>query len=207
MTDKTSIGVNPPTPPVTGVANGGNKGTKVDLQTCYLALISGLMAYYQPGDGFLLAAGALSRDELIASFQRYVASAETTKASNQVWRADVQKERAAELAVRPLRAGLKSILEGRFGKSGTELVKFGFTPAKASVKTAAVKTAAAVKAEATRKARGTRGSVQKKKVTGDVTGVVITPVTAEGGASTGNGGAPAASASPAATGGTLPPHA
>ena len=35
-----------PTPatPVTGVANGNNSGTKVELQTSYLALIAGLLA-------------------------------------------------------------------------------------------------------------------------------------------------------------------
>jgi len=182
----------PQTPPVTGVANGGNQGTKVELQTSYLALIAGLLAYYQPDDEFLLASGVMTRDQLIASFQKYVASAEATKSSNQAWRADVQTERAAELSVRPLRANVKSLLEGRFGKSGTQLTTFGYTPAKIGVKTTTSKTAAVAKSKATRTARGTKGSVQKQSVSGNVTGVVITPVTA-------------GPTVPAATGGT-PPH-
>jgi len=204
--------VTPPTPPVTGVANGDNTGTKVELQTSYLALIAGLLADYQPDDEFLLKAGTMTRDQLIAEFQKFVASAETTKSSYQVWRGDVQAERVVEQTVAPMRAGVKSVLEGRFGKSGTELTRYGFTPAKVVVKSPLVKTTAAVKAKATREARGTKGSVQKKLVTGNVTGVIITPVTTgtatpqaaattttaeANGASTSNGaGAPVASASP-----------
>jgi hypothetical protein len=211
----------PQTPPVTGVANGDNTGTKVELQTSYLALIAGLLADYQPDDEFLLKAGTMTRDQLIAAFQKFVASAEDTKSSYLAWRADVQAERVVEQTVAPLRAGVKSVLEGRFGKSGTELTKYGFAPAKVGVKTPLVKTTAAVKAKATRTARGTRGSVQKQDITGNVTGVVITPMTAgtpvpqvaaaapttaANAASTSNGaGAPVASAGLAATGGT-PPH-
>jgi hypothetical protein len=165
------------TPPITGVANGSNRGTKVEIQTSYLALIAGLLAYYQPDDEFLLEAGTVTRDELIDSFQQFVGTAEATKTSNQAWRDNVQTERAAERVVSPLRAGVKSILEGRFGKGGMQLVKFGFTPAKAGVRTTAAKTAAVEKSKATRVARGTKGSAQKKEITGDVTGVVITPVT------------------------------
>ena len=203
----------PATPSVTGVANGSNSGTKVDLQTSYLALIAGLLAYYQPDDEFLLEAGVMTRNELIASFQTFVASAETTKTSYLAWRADVQSERNAEQAVAPQRAGVKSILVGRFGKSGTQLATFGFDPAKAAVKSTASKTAAVAKAKATRAARGTKGSVQKQQVTGNVTGVVITPMTAgpavpaaTANEASGGSGAGAPVASPAATGGTPPTH-
>jgi hypothetical protein len=206
----------PATPAITSVANGSNKGTKVDLQTGYLSLIAGLLAYFQPGDPFALAAGIMTRDQLIALFQQFVAAAEGTKSSNAVWRSDVQAERAMELMVAPVRAGLKSILQGRFGKSGTQLLKFGITPLKASLKTTAVKTAAVAKAQATRAARGTKGSVQKKEIVGNVTGVLITPMTAgpavpvtTGNAAGPSGGAgvptPSATPTPAPTGET-PPH-
>ena len=206
----------PATPVITSVANGGNKGTKVDLQTAYLSLIAGLLAYFQPGDPFALAAGVMTRDQLIARFQQFVAAAEATKSSNAVWRSDVQAERAMELMVAPVRAGLKSILQGKFGKSGTQLLKFGITPLKAPVKTTAVKTAAVAKSKATREARGTKGSVQKKEIVGNVTGVVITPMTAgpavpvttENAASPSGGAvvpAPSPTPTPAPTGGT-PPH-
>jgi hypothetical protein len=71
-------------------------------------------------------------------------------------------------------------------------------------------TAAVAKSRATRSARGTKGSVQKKQIVGNVTGVVITPMTAgpatpvtTGNVSGANGGtatpAPVATAAPAAT--------
>jgi hypothetical protein len=206
----------PATPAITSVANGNNKGTKVDLQTAYLSLIAGLLAYFQPGDPFALAAGVMTRDQLIAMFQQFVAAAEATKSSNAVWRSDVQAERAMEQMVAPVRVGLTSILQGKFGKSGTPLLKFGIAPLKAPVKTTAVKTAAVAKAKATRTARGTKGSKQKKDIVGNVTGVVITPMTAgpavpvtTGNAAGPSGGAgvpaPSATPTPTPTGGT-PPH-
>jgi hypothetical protein len=205
----------PAPPPVTSVANGNNKGTKLDLQTAYLSLIAGLLAYFQPGDPFALASGVMTRDQLIALFQQFVAAAEATKSSNAAWRSDVQAERAMEQMVAPVRAGLKSLLQGKFGKSGTQLLKFGITPAKAIVKTTAVKTAAVAKAKATREVRGTKGRVQKQELVGNVTGVVITPMTAgpavpvtTGNAvASGGAGAPAqgATPTPTPTSGT-PPH-
>ena len=83
------------------------------------------------------------------------------------WRADVQSERAVEQAVACRSARVrKAVLVGRFGKSGTQLEKFGFVPAKAGTRTTLGKTTAVAKAAATRIARGTKGSVQKQKVTG-----------------------------------------
>ncbi len=176
--------VPPPAPapappvPVTGVANGSNKGTKVELQTSYTALVAGLLAYYQPGDVFHLKEGDLTRDELIAKFSEFIAAAEATKASNQVWRADVQNERVVEIGVRPLRAGVHKIVTAKFGNDGVQLLGFGFTPEVPHKRTVEAMAAGLEKARATRKARGTKGAVQRAEVQGNVAGVVITPVTA-----------------------------
>jgi len=167
----------PPPPPVTGVANGSNTGTKVDLQTSYVALVTGLLAFYQPGDQFPLAGGDKTRDQLVADFNAFIQAAETTKTCQQEWRNAVQAERQSEASVKPLRQGVRSIVEAKFGKGAPQLLQFGFKPRKASTKSSATKAAAAVKTAATRKARGTKGSVQKLEVSGDVAGVIITPVT------------------------------
>jgi hypothetical protein len=201
---------------VTGVANGSNSGTKVEIQTSYLALIAGLQANYQPGDTFAVRTGLMTRDELVAEFQGFVTCAENTKSSNQAWKADVQAERAELLQVTPLRADVKGILIARLGASSSQLVGYGFSPKKVTVRSPAEKAAAAAKAKATREARGTKGSVQKLDVSGNVTGVVITPMIAgpsvpatpapaAGAASAGNGAStPAASPTPPATAGTAP---
>jgi hypothetical protein len=207
----------PATPTMTGVANGGGRATKVELQSSYLALIAGLQANFQPGDSFAVRSGILTRDQVVAELQGFVTCAENTKSSNQAWKADVQAERAEELKVAPLRADVKGILVARLGASSSQLVGYGFSPRKVTVVTPAAKAAAAAKAKATRAARGTKGSVQKLDVTGNVIGVTITPMIAgpsipatpapaAGGGSAGNGAsAPAASPTPPATAGT-PPH-
>jgi len=169
----------PPTPTgnITGVANGSNKGTKVDLQASYAALMAGLLQYYQPTDTFPLQGGSMTRDELVAQFKAFIDAAEQTKTANTQWRAAVQNERSVETQVAPLRAGVRRIVQARFGVDGVQLLDFGFKQKKVTQKSAATKAAAVVKLRATRAARGTKGSVQKSEVKGNVAGVVITPVT------------------------------
>jgi hypothetical protein len=182
------------TPAITNVANASNNGTKVALQTSYVALIAGLQALYQPSDILQLSTGDQTRDELIAEFQQFVQAAEDTKASYKAWRGDVQSERAVLAEVSPKRAAIRTTMEGRYGKGSTQLMQLGFTPRKPSTKTVQAKAAGVVKGKATRAARGTRGSKQKLAITGNVTGVVITPIT-----STENVAAPANEPAPAAT--------
>jgi hypothetical protein len=204
-------------PVITSVASGNSTGTKVELQTAYLALIAGLQQNYKPGDVFDLPMGEMTCAELIAQFQGFVTAVETTKSSNQAWRNDVEAEHAAAQQIRPYRVAVKAVLVARYGKSSTKLLPYGFKPAKVPAKSTSAKSTAVAKSKATRSARGTKGKVQKQQIVGNVTGVVITPVTAgpsvavteakSNNAASGNGGAdaPAAPASPAANGGT-PPH-
>jgi hypothetical protein len=208
------------TPVITSVTSGNNTGTKVSLQTSYLALIEGLKQYFQPSDVFDLPMGQITCAELIAQFQGFVTAVEATKSSNQAWRNDVEAEHAAAQQVRPYRVAIKAVLVGKYGKSSTKLLAYGFKPAKVPVKSTTAKSTAVAKSKATRQARGTKGKVQKQQIVGNVTGVVITPVTAgpsvpvteakNNNAASGNGGAhgdsaSAAPASPAANGGA-PTH-
>jgi hypothetical protein len=167
----------PATPAITGVASGSNTGTKVALQTSYVALMAGLEALYQPGDVLQLSTGNETRDELIADFQQFVQAAENTKASYQAWRGDVQTERQVLQDVNPKRGAVRTLMESRFGKGGTQLLQLCFVPRKPAKTTVEAKAQGVVKGEATRKARGTKGKKQKLGVTGNVTGVILTPVT------------------------------
>jgi hypothetical protein len=141
-----------------------------------VALIAGLQAMYQPSDVLQLSTGDQTRDELIAEFQQFVQAAEDTKASYKAWRGDVQTERAVLAEVSPKRAAIRTTMEGRFGKGSTQLMQLGFTPHKPTTKTVEAKAGAIVKGKATRTARGTKGKKEKLLVTGNVTGVVLTPV-------------------------------
>jgi hypothetical protein len=152
--------------PITGTANNSNHGTKVDLETSYQALITGLTTFYQPTDSFALKGGTLTRDAVVEQIQKFIDAAEATKASRTAWLGTVQTERAVEAQLRPIRAAVRSIVAARFGTDGTQLTQFGFTPAKHAKKTAATKAQAVVKSKATRTARGTKGSKQKKAIKG-----------------------------------------
>jgi len=192
-------------PLVTSVANGGNTGTKTDLQTSYVALIAGLQAGYAPDYVFQLATGDQRCDEVVAELQRYVTAAQATKGSYQAWRKDVEAERQVVAQVAPIRAAVHSVLEGRYGKSSTQMLTYGFSPQKVAERTVASKAGAIAKNEATRTARGTKGSKKKLDVTGGVTGVIITPVTSSPNVSTVATAAP--EPAPAAATAAKPPTA
>ena len=57
------------------------------------------------------------------------------------------------------------------------LADFGLSPRKVAVVSPEARVAAVAKTKATRAARHTMGAKQKKAIQGDVTGVLITPIT------------------------------
>ncbi len=181
---------------ITATANGSNHGSKVDLQAAYQALVVGLQTFYQPSDPFQLGTVTYTRDQLVELFQEFVSIAETTKNVQHDWRDAVQAERTFELQVRPLRAGVRGIVAARFGKDGTQLLKFGFTQGKPGKKTAATKAAAVAKSQATRAARGTAGKKQKLAIKAPAT--ATTPMATPAPQASGTQAAPAPAAMPGA---------
>jgi hypothetical protein len=138
--------------------------------------------------------------QLKAAFQGQTTALQTSEASRKQWESDVVAAKAVSKTVDALYVSLRSYLVGQYGKTAvTVLADFGMSAPKTTVPTVAIKAAAAVKRTATRKARHTMGTVQKKEVTGGVTGVVITPVTS---APAPTATAPGSPAAPAAGGGS-----
>jgi hypothetical protein len=188
---------NPPPPLVTGggkstSSTGATHSTKVDVEAQCQAVIVGLLAYYQPTDPFLMSDGTYTRDQLIARFQAFVAAVEQTKSDYQIWRTDVAGEQVLLTQVKPLRAGVRGIVQARFGKQGPQVLQFGFTPVKTPVRTAASKALAAEKAAATRKARGTVGKKAKSAIQGTVPAVpTVAPAPQAGSSTTAPAPAPA----------------
>ncbi len=166
------------TPLLVHVANDNNAGTKLKLQTSYAALVAGLQANYAPNAMFPLVAGDFTRDQLVAQFQQLVQAMQATNAAHQAWLGAVQNERAIEASVSPLREGVHGIVVAKLGKSSPQLTAYGFAPRKIAQTNALTKAASQVKAEATRKARGTVGKKKKLAISGNVTGVTITPIMA-----------------------------
>ncbi len=120
--------------------------------------------------------GTYTRDGLVARFQGYVIACETTKSAYQVWRADVAAEETLLGEVRPLRSGVRGIVQARFTKQGPQVLQFGFAPVKTAVRTAESKLLAVQKGAATRAARGTVGKKKKATIKGTVP--TAAPVTA-----------------------------
>jgi len=193
---------NPPPPLVTGggtstSSTGSTRTTKVDVEAQFQAVIAGLLAYYQPTDPFLMSDGTFTRDQLIARFHEFVSAVEQTKSDYQIWRTDVASEQALLTQVKPLRAGVRGIVQARFSKQGPQVLQFGFTPVKTAVRSAASKALAAEKAAATRKARGTVGKTAKAAIHGTVPAVPAVAPAPQAGSSTTAPVAPAASNAPA----------
>ncbi len=137
---------------------------------------------------------------LKAVFQTDIDAINAVEAAHTQWRQEVATQKTTRATTRAVRKALKSYLLGTFGPAAVGILQdFGFTPPKPpGKKTVASKSEALVKAAATREARHTMGKTQKKSVKGNVTGVIVTPVTAAPPVAH----EPGAPASPTAHGGT-----
>jgi hypothetical protein len=102
--------------------------------------------------------------------------AETAKAAA---KARVALERAQLPALRAFLLAFVGLVKAQFGTQPDVLADFGLRPKKVPAPmTPEQKAAAKAKRAATRKARGIIGSRKRAAVKGDVTGVIVTPVTA-----------------------------
>jgi hypothetical protein len=141
---------------------------KVNVEAEYQALITGINALLPGIDPFVFANLSLSRADLIKSLQRRIDAAEATKAARMAYHVAVAEERAVAAIVSPQRASLKVYLQGRFGKTNSQLQAFGFTPNRIPSKSVAAKATGLTTARATRVARNTLGKKQKSGIHGTV---------------------------------------
>jgi hypothetical protein len=121
-----------------------------------------------------------SPSALQAVFDGHTTALKTADASYKKWLNDVVDANAAEATTNRVYVDLKRYLLGQYGAEAHAILNaFGIEAPKSTMPTVAVKAAATVKRKATRAARHTMGKNQKKAVTGNVTGIVVTPITAE----------------------------
>jgi hypothetical protein len=139
---------------------------KTTVEAEFKALIAGINSQLPDETSFVINGTTWARADLVAQLQSRIDAAEATKNARTSLHTAVSAEQATQLKIAPLRAGFKTYLQGRFGKSSAELQLFGFTPNKTPQKTAQTKADAVAKAKATRKARGTAGKKQKSQIHG-----------------------------------------
>jgi hypothetical protein len=141
------------------------------------AFISGLQKHF-PNGSFTFGNVPYTTVSLVALFTSLanaIAAADAAKASA---KQAVAAMRAARANVGPVMQDLQRFLLATFRTADGILADFGIQPKAAKTLTAQEKAASAAKAKATRDKRGIVGKRKRASVKGDVTGVVMTPVTA-----------------------------
>jgi hypothetical protein len=141
------------------------------------ALIAGVQKHFPTGT-FTLGNVAYTTASLVQLLQSLANAIAATNAAQTGAKEAVAAMRVAEKRVNPVILDFTHFLRTSFGTASSTLADFGLEPKKAPAPlTVEAKTAAVAKREATRAARGTTSKKQKLAVKGNVTGVVVTPVT------------------------------
>jgi hypothetical protein len=153
------------------------KPTKAASLARMQAFVAGTQKHF-PGQSITLGNTVLTADALVQLFTS-LASAITALDTAQASAKDAGTAlRGIEAKVAPVAGDYKRFLLTTFGTAAQSLADFGLQPPKARTPmTTEQKAAAKAKAAATRAARGTTSKKQKLAVTGNVTGVQITPIT------------------------------
>jgi hypothetical protein len=114
--------------------------------------------------------------EVVAVYQGRINTGQAVAAARAAWQAAVKANRAQSSQTASFSTPFQAIVKTMFQDPAT-LADFGLSPRKANGKTVQTKATAVAKNLATRKARGTMGKKQKASIKGNVTGIIVTPVT------------------------------
>ena len=140
------------------------------------AFITGLQKHF-PNGSFTLGNVPYTTAALVTLFTSLanaITAADSAKASA---KEAIAAMHAARSQVGPVMQDLQRFLLATFRTANGTLADFGIEPKAPKTKTAEEKAASAAKAKSTRDARGIIGKRKRASVKGDVTGVVMTPVT------------------------------
>jgi hypothetical protein len=141
------------------------------------ALIAGMQKHF-PNGQFTLGNMSFTTASLVQTLQSLADALTALNDAHASVKDGVAVLRTTEANVRPVIRACTNYLRATFGDSTAQLDDFGLRALKARTPLATDKRVVAVaKQKATRVARGTKGKKQKLAVKGDVTGVLVTPVT------------------------------
>ncbi|MGD0527641.1 MAG: hypothetical protein ABSE49_21085 [Polyangiaceae bacterium] len=159
------------------MSNTTSSKSKASTLAQLQALITGLQKQFPSGQ-FTLGNTAFTTATLVQTLQSLIDAINAVNTAQANAKVAVAALRATVAKVGPVILALKRNLLATFGNATDTLALFGLEPRKApAARTGKEIAAAAAKAEATRIARGTTSKKQKLAVTGNVTGVDITPIT------------------------------
>jgi len=141
------------------------------------ALIAGTQKHF-PNGSFMIGGTAYTTASLVQALQGLADAIAAVSTAHASVKDALTALRALEAKVAPLLRDYRSFVRASIGNAAATLADFGLKPAKAHTPlTSDQRAAATAKARSTRAARGTTSKKQKLAVTGDVTGVVVTPIT------------------------------
>jgi hypothetical protein len=141
------------------------------------SLFDGITQNPQPFPLVMMGGKPVAATEVTTALQARLDTNRRALSARVAMQAAVKADRDEREKSRALVTAVRSALQTAFAESPETLAKFGLKPRKQPVVSPETRVAAAAKARATRAARHTMGSNQKKQVKGDVSGVVVTPVT------------------------------
>jgi hypothetical protein len=153
--------------------NGKNQVVVVAMQ-----LIAGAAKNLSDTTPVVFAGGSFTKDQVTSKLQTLVDLRTDVDASKAATKAKLAREATDAPALIAFSRQFRAFAKASFVSSPDVLADFGITLKSRVPRTAQGKVVAVTKAAATRAARHTMGSKQKAEVKGDVTGVVVTPVTA-----------------------------
>ncbi len=155
--------------------------TKARTQAETLAQLQGLILGLQtqlPGEKFTLVSTVFTTAALVTALQGTVTALTAVTAAHAALKVTLAAWDAEEATMGPVILALRRTLQSMYANAPDTLVVYGLEPHKVPApRTAAQKAATAAKALATREARGTTSKKKKSAITGNVTGLTITPIT------------------------------
>ena len=144
------------------------------------ALMAGTEKHF-PNGSFTLGNAAYTTASLVQAIKVLADALTVLAAAHASTRDAVTALREAETKVTPLLRDYRNFVRAAFSTANAQLADFGLAPPKArSPLSSEKRVAAAAKMRSTRTARGTTSKKQKLAIKGDVTGVLVTPITAAG---------------------------
>jgi hypothetical protein len=156
------------------------KPTQAALLAGVRALIAGTQKHFPSGQ-FTLGNTAYTTASLVAILTDLAGAYAAVSAARLNARGALAGRRTEEAKANPVIRDYVTFLRATFRDATAELDDFGLQAAKALTPLSPEKRlAATAKAKATRIARGTVGKKRKSTIHGDVTGVLVTPITTSG---------------------------
>jgi hypothetical protein len=156
--------------------------TKATTQADTLAQLQGLILGLQkqlPSGQFTLVSTVYTTPALVTALQGTITTLTALSAAHAALKVALAAWDAEDAKMGPVVLALRRTLQSMYANAPDTLHVFALEPRKVPApRTAAEKAASAAKAKATRAARGTTSKKQKLTVSGNVTGITITPITA-----------------------------